>query len=197
LQLSFVGGLTGEYVDFTVAQRAAFTTVADRGMRQQAMRPNSGKVHQALAVGCLHAHRQAPITADADVHRVDSDARARRPVPRREVIRLGPENPDTFRWYRQGALEHLQVLRDGGKRKVERLGQFVDLGRTASRTAVLVEHVKIVAVTLDAPRGRRHVEPCLHTTDQLRHADRKCAAASPGDVRTQSVDLRPAANGRP
>jgi hypothetical protein len=32
---------------------------------------------------------------------------------------------------------------------------------------VLVEHVKIVAVTLDAPQGRRHVEPCLHTTDQL------------------------------
>src|SRR4051794_4213432 len=30
LQLSFVGGLTGEYVDFTSAQRAAFLMIAQR-----------------------------------------------------------------------------------------------------------------------------------------------------------------------
>ena len=31
LQLSFVGGLTGEYVDFTTAQRAALQMLGERG----------------------------------------------------------------------------------------------------------------------------------------------------------------------
>jgi 2-haloacid dehalogenase len=34
LQLSFVGGLTGDYVDFTTAQRAALQMIADRAGRE-------------------------------------------------------------------------------------------------------------------------------------------------------------------
>ncbi|MGI8592347.1 MAG: haloacid dehalogenase type II [Nakamurella sp.] len=59
LQLSFVGGLTGEYVDFTTAQHAALSMVAER----QGRRVGAGEATALVArMSSLPAH---PEVADA------------------------------------------------------------------------------------------------------------------------------------
>ncbi|HWG63443.1 MAG TPA: haloacid dehalogenase type II [Streptosporangiaceae bacterium] len=57
LQLSFVGGLTGEYVDFTVAQRAALRMVAQRQQREMSESDVTSVVEQMRR---LPAHADVP-----------------------------------------------------------------------------------------------------------------------------------------
>src|SRR5215216_382245 len=62
LQLAFVGGLTGRYVDFSAAQRGALTMLAERhGVDLD------GDVAEAIAAGMrsLPAHEDVPEALDA------------------------------------------------------------------------------------------------------------------------------------
>ena len=61
LQLSFVGGLTGEYVDFTTAQHAALRMIAARGGRM------IGKEEAVAGAGMV----PSPVGAQPDIVATD------------------------------------------------------------------------------------------------------------------------------
>jgi 2-haloacid dehalogenase len=83
LQLSFVGGLTGEYVDFTTAQRAALHMVAERSGRtvsedavaEMVERMSSLPAH-AEVPAALHRLRETPLTVVALTNSVQAVAEA-------------------------------------------------------------------------------------------------------------------------
>jgi 2-haloacid dehalogenase len=58
LQLSFVGGLTGEYVDFTTAQRAALRMVAERSGRTVS---EDAVVEMVARMSVLPPHAEVPV----------------------------------------------------------------------------------------------------------------------------------------